>query len=589
MSEQITAMLDRDGVRQTVQIIKEQQGFDGMTGQPLYVYKVADGFDAMTGQPVFRNVEHFEYDAMTGQPVYRISQAAPVQQSAPAYNANPAYAQQNAGYAQPNAGYTQQPAGYGSTPVQRFNPNTSGSGAGGFMASLKAMKLGPALIGIGAVALIAVIVVVGYSTGLFMSKRDKLARAIIKTVEDSTVGEMAINASKLAMSNKMTAEVNATGSVEGYGGSAKLILAQDKKAGKIYANAKVDVSGVTSQEASFYFDDSTIQAAVPTVLDDVYYYDFTKKNDEGFIAQAVTQYSRGSIEDVNKLLQAVSDMYKASSKYNDKLKSNLRKAYKKVEVEEIDPEKFTVDDKERKCTGYRMKIKQENVSDALKAISEADKSAFGDSRKALMEAIASLSGETDILYQEEMMFGDQMAYQIMDGMNEIDIDFFLYDGKLAAVKVLDGYNPVGLIEFKGGDKRCSNITVSEYRSSGEIRLDGSFVSHMDGKKEIASILDDRGNMVMSYTYDTKSGDFVLGVPGLGDFTGNLIVKDDKIKYSASSSGMVSAQISVDIKDSASISKLSGNRVDLGEMRQADLYGIAAKFMQIIPGFGGLGF
>ena len=190
-------------------------------------------------------------------------------------------------------------------------------------------KFLPLIYGVGGALMVLLIVLICISNGLFLSNRYKVLRATYQTIEDSTFGEMALNAGELFSSNALTTTVSAQGSVYGYGGSVNATVAQNRKKGKISANADLNVSNMFSQQMNFYFDDSSIQASLPDINDEVYVYNY-KKAGKGALADLVRDNTYGSIEDVNTALICINNMYKSSGKYGNKLKSKLLSAYKNV-------------------------------------------------------------------------------------------------------------------------------------------------------------------------------------------------------------------------------------------------------------------
>ena len=525
MSDVLNGLLEQDGYREDKEIIREQNGFDPMTGEPVYSYHAANGFDGMTGEPLYVNVEQAGYDTMTGQPVFKIKSEPPFPRTSG-----------------------------GVTRVSLAEPDNSNR----------------KVIVIAAIAAVAVaaIIAAGFLSGLFLSSRDKVAKAAYKTIEDSTFGKMMIDAASLLSSSELTTSANADVSVYGYSGSAEATIAQNSRKGELYINAGADISDMFEQHANFYYDDSSIQLSLPDINDEVYVYRYTADN-SGAIADLIREASDGSIEDLNTVLKSANDIFKSNDAYKRNLKKELRKAYKKVKVSGISSEQFEVDGKSRKCKGYRMHVSEENIAEFARALTKASKDAYGNEMEQMMSALAALTGEDDFLEMyDKAEDGEELAEMISDGAESFDIDFFLYGGKLAAIRASDDYDEL-IIEFHGGDRRCSNMDLTTKRKSSDRSETISIESSISGGKEKGKLYYNDTN-VGSYDYDMKSGDFHAEVLNVGNTKGVLLVDKNNLRFETDITGSVSADIVLNIQNKARFAELDGDRVDVGAMTESEM-------------------
>ncbi|MCR5266961.1 MAG: hypothetical protein K6E16_00395 [Lachnospiraceae bacterium] len=533
MGEVFRALVEQNGSREEKEIIREQTGFDGMTGQPVYSYRIANGFDGMTGQPLYVNVEQFEFDGMTGQPVYRIKGQSVFRKEALKQSALS-------------------------------------------LSSFDWKKYLPFFCIGGGVLVLAIILIVLIANGVFLSKRDKVALATYKTLNESTFGEMLLNYETLMESNQLTTTANVEGSVYGYGGEVNATIAKDSKAGKLSVNADVDMSGVLSQELNFYFDDSSVQLALPEINDEVYCYRYTSDND-GAVADLVYDYTEGSIDDVNTILQCANSMFKSNGDLLKKYKSKFKKAYKNIEVESIDSEEFEIDGKDRNCKGYEMHITAENVEDFVNAWSDTTTEVCGDDVEEILYAVASLIGDDDIVEEyKKMQDSSEMTRMISSEMDDIDLDFYLYGGKLAAI-VFEYDNDVVSIEFNGGDTRCSNMTLTSSSKGNSYKDTIRIESSRNSGKEKGKIYFGKDEAA-SYSYDLKKGNFKVDVDGFS-LDGVLLVKSNSLKFQTNITGFAYADIKLSMENDARISEPKGDKVDIGNIDEDELENTAYRLFR----------
>lgn len=559
MSETMKSKVMINGEARELELFQRQNGFDPMTGQPVMEIVCRTGFDPMTGQPVYVPVKQNGFDPMTGQPVY-VAASAPAPAPTPAPQpAAPAPAPQ------PEAPQAAAPApAPQAAPAMNMNMQQPApqkpAGKKNFL---------PLIIIGGAVILTAAIVIIGLLSGAFLSKRDKVALATLKTLQDSTIGSTLIDSSNVLSSDQLTASVDGSANAMGANADFDVNLAMNLKKSLLDYNVYVDLANLIELNGELYFDDSMVALALPDATDEVYFYDYTKEN-EGYLTDAVESLSSGDISDVDTLLSSVSVFLKKMPSCEKSIEKAFKKAYKNVDVVSIGKETFEVDGKDRKCAGYEMTITGENMADMVYAYTDALQKVYGDTISDSFEAIDSLTGQK----MSKFEFDDPDTYDDIlrefDTMEDVVIDFYIYGGKLAALVTEDKDQTI-VIEFLGGDTRCSNILVSVDDNEA-----CSIESSLDGGVEEGSIYVS-DNEVLSYEYDKKSGEYSVSVMGMNDFDG--IFKVDKHSIDASADvdiQGVSASFNAYITDSARISEPKGGYVDLGDADEEDLEDIFSE-------------
>lgn len=533
MSETFKAVVTINGMSKEMDVIKKQNGFDPMTGQPVMEFVCQNGFDPMTGQPVYIPLVQDGFDGMTGQACYKAAG-----NSAPTPSPMPA----QAGSAQAGS-------------AQTVNAQAAGI-----------KKFLPLIIGGGALIVAAVIIIIGITSGAFLSKRNKVALAAYKTINDSTFGKTLIDSAKLYDSNELSTNVKCGATVEGYNVDFDVTSAFNRNKSQISVDGSVAVGGVLDQSVKFYFDDSMVAAALPDVSKSVYFYNYKDDND-GYFADLIDTSTKGDISDVNTIISGLSTIMKKSSKTEKAVTKAITKAYKHVNVTSIDKEEFEIDEKDRKCKGYEMTITGDNIAEFITASSQATASVNGETLAEIFESLANLTGMDFSDYD----ISDADTYEDMadlfSNMDDIVIDFYIYGGKLAAIET--EYEGAKLyVEFRGGDNRCSNM-VFGIKSQGmneSIKLK----SKMDGKNEEGSIIYNKSS-VASYEYNPKTGKFKIDIMGLGGFDGIFKVSGSELSFSTDVNvGIAAADIEMVTSKKAKISKPKGNYEDLGNADEDDL-------------------
>lgn len=545
MSDSIVAKVYINGELCEKEVIKKQNGFDAETGEPVYEYLCQDGFDGETGQPVYRALTPDGFDGETGQPIYK------------------------------EAGNNDAPA---------ITPSPASAPA--FEKKAKSFKdFLPLIIGGAALITVVIIVIAGLLSGAFLSKRNKVALAAYKTAKDSTIGEVLLKGSGIYGSDKKTVSIDGDISAFGYSADVEATIAENCKKGLFGINAKADVAGVLDQSANLYFDDSMIAVSLPDISRDVYSYNYKNEGD-GFIADLIDESTKGDISDVNSVLKCLSDIMKKTSAGNRAVKKAVMKAYKQVDVTSQGRDEFEVDGKDRNCKCYEMTITGDNIVFLLSELSDASTSVYGEIIEDALENIANLTGEdlSDFDINDEDTF-EELADEFSD-MDDIVIDFYIYGGKLAAVETeIDRAKLT--VEFRGGDKRCSNIvfTFKEGNSKESIKLK----SEMNGNTEEGAIYYDKTS-IASYEYNTKTGRYNISVPSEGSVQGVFKVSGHEIKTTNEiNSSRLSGKINVSITDKARISKPKGSYFDIGDADEDELEEIVDELMgEIREAMGGYG-
>lgn len=521
------------------QLFSRQAGFDPNTGQPVIELLVQMGFDGSTGAPKYEVVVQNGFNGETGRPVY-VLKTAPV--NMPFMSATPK---------------KQNTAGMGSFGNKTKSP----------------FNLKTILIAAGSVIAVGIVVLILFLTGVFMSPMQKVLLASYNTLQEDTFGNVLLNMMSLSGSDDVTVDykinVDSDGTNVKLSGNGSVDL--DKK--QLSVGTEVSAAGV-NQSVQVYYDDSVILLNAPDLVDDVFKYDYTKKNN-GYIADMISQNTEGSIEDVNIILSSFWKIYDKRDKLNSEITSRLKDAADDLTFEKTDSKKFEVDGKDRKCKGYRMVITGRDVKAFMDCYSEANKDVYGDDYDEILRAVGRLTGEdiSDISM-------DDLDYGIPN-MDEVELYFYIYKNRLAAVEVeVDGEKVS--IRFEGGDTRTSRIVIS---ADGEKLIKESSIE--DSVEEGTIEVEDE--VVLKYSYDIKSGEMKLSPQGEDPVKFTVFAekgKEARLEYAGEVGWDSWLDLMLTISKGSRISKPEGETVDLGELSEDDIMGYV---MDVISNVGNLDF
>lgn len=551
MNEAGKILLKSNGNISEVMSYTQQNGFDPMTGQPKMITFVQNGFNPMTGQPVYCPVVSDGFEPMTGQPIYSIKQ-----QNAPSSPSNGSVNPQQ--ISQNTAPVTSQVQ----KPVKPARNNS------------KAKIIIPIVIGV--VALIAVIVGTLIYTEAFISPQKKILLATYRTVSNDSIGKNIINAADVLSSGEFTTSFDCDFSYGSDSISINGTNAFDLDAAKTYTEGQFEFRGF-SQSIQLSTDDEKIRLALPDLLGDVYEYDFTKKNTDGFLADCIESETEGSIEDVNRTLLFAAEYLKNTSKFQKVFKKNLIKALDEFEVESISKDSFTIDGKDRKCKGYQVYLTADGFDAILDAYADASDEVYSDSLSSLAKSVGNLLGEDIDLSFDNIQ---QNLKGELDFLEDVDIEVYLYKKELAAIRLSENGN-VLTFEFQGGDTRTSNILITV--KQGDSRFKIVKKSSIKGSVESGYIKIDGEEL--EYSYNTKSGSFEidggLDIPNISFNT-----KGDTISFEIKDPGYfgLSYKLKATISQGAKNSAIKGRAIDIGDLSERECESIVRD---IVGQFGDL--
>lgn len=391
-----------------------------------------------------------------------------------------------------------------------------------------------------AAALLAVIIFVAAIGSLLQGPRGKVLKATAATMKDAP--KLATDLA--AISGMLSGEHYTAGfELEGEDAAVRTEFRNAGNEKQLYFNADVDDYGALEILCGVH--SGKLKLAL-SELDYVFFYD-PKGDNDGILCE---QVRKKTLEEFNRFLEGTASGKVSAKTLREDLAAAWVKELKELEFKEVKARDFEVNKKDRECKGYRIRITEDNIVNILEYV-----------------------GEKTEEYQDVL---DELCDEIKDEDFDLDITFYIYKGKLAAV-VFDVDDEKIFVEFQGGDYRMQNILLrNEYRGreSGEITVSTTVKG---GKETIEIEGDGRGEMTV--VYDTKSGELTLEYDdGREDFLLSGIYRRSKSEVSFvleeleadGHSLMDDIGLTMYVRKKADIKPYKGEEFDLGSAEEEDL-------------------
>lgn len=527
--------------------------FDPMTGKPVSEPEMK--FDPMTGEPIEQGVVSEETKApeeIKAPEETKVPEEikAPEEVETPTETAQGA----NVSTAEPEMNFdpmTGRPIGQGTEqkePEMNFDPMTGRPIGQEPIAGKKFTKKTGILIG-GAVAVIAIVVVAGITSGAFLSKGNKILKATKNTLEDTPRFVQDINVSDILCSNEYTIGVKADVEGDGVEGEVRS-KGMDKQ-----VSAIVSMSGMSDIEFLAELDDKQISASIPMLTDDILVYNYKEEKD-GYIVDILGE---NGVEELDSALSEATSK-KDQDEFAKKILSVIYKEYKSLDIRNAEKEEFEIDGKDRKCKGYEFTITEDNVLNILEGIEDAYDEYYEDAE--------------DVFDVDMDDVFDEIRAEARN-MDDVDVRVYVYKNKLAAIAMeMDG-DELQLL-FKGGDTRMQNMELVAISGRDEyslMELDGK----TKGSKEIYELSGDDSDLTMTFEYDYKSGDFsfeyedywdelYVGGNVQSNRSGVVVTVDELEEYGE----YLDMELEVSISKGAKFEKLKGDTLDIGNASESEL-------------------
>ena len=493
-------------------------------------------FDPMTGEPIEeKEGSSLQFDPMTGEPIGQTITPEP---------------EQNIGGFDPMTG---EPIGQTSAPNQNmggFNPMTGEPivSQEAQTSSGKKNKF-PVVIGVvAAIAVAAVLICVVISSGLFAGKAGKVTVAIKNTFKKTPHFVEVLEPLNILGKDKYT--ISASGEIDSIKMNGEVRISNKEK----QVSIKLDYDDYPSLEVLGSLDSKAVKVEIPVLSKNVFVYNYKGKN-TGYLMDAL---SEDDVDIMNALLENVADGNAVTEKTYKDLQKVLKKEIKALKFTSAEKEEYTVNDKDVTCKGYTATITADNVISVVNGLEDV----IND----------NLVSEFDT---DELAEAFEDIRESAEYMEDIEVTFYIYKNKLAAVKMdSEEMNDEVELCFEGGDYRMQNMTLKT--GSYKIQLKGED----SGSKEEFTLKTRHGNKSqelgsLEYNYENGKFSFELddvSVSGKLTKAGSSVTL--KINEINSYYKNLSPDVQITFSEGAKMQKFSGKEFDLGNADEDDFMDLA---------------
>lgn len=351
-------------------------------------------------------------------------------------------------------------------------------------------------------------------------------------------------------------------------GSIFAEVAYDEAAKKAMLDMGVGYGGSDIVSGQLYIDEKQLAVAVPELLDEVFYVEFDNiiKN---FKKSALAEMIGMSDEDFEIIDEAFKALEKAGKdadademlKFFLGFNDEIKEFKDKIEVEEIDAEKFEINGKERKCNGYEVVITKKSIANLIEAaidyyLLSADAKDFYENIAGQVEE-AGGSVDMDSLYDTIEIIEenkDDVLDMVKECISDIEAEMYIYEGEIvsldASVKITDPTGSFGVDSFKvgialectGGDYsvydnyqlavKVMNITLIKLEKESETKGDD-----YSAEWTVSSAALEDTTIGCSFAMDKKKG----------DFEASAVFNGGEMKMSASAEGNIKIEKKKSVK------------------------------------------
>ena len=489
--------------------------------------------EPVMAEPVAANQEFLGYDPMTGQPIY-----GQPQQTAQPTGFDPMTGQPIYGQPQQAAPAPQEKK-KGKVPVIILSV-------------------------IAGVVVLALLAVVGVKSGLFLSKGNKVAIATANTLSETPQlikdlsPIMAVTSGTFALTGNFEMDDVA---VEG-------TVSVDKT--EVSAHGYASIDDFPEIDFAAEVTPKGIKAQSKVISDLVFVYNTADDKEDSFIAEMAGE---DSLEMLDDALTALGEATEPTD-FSKELTQLIVAEYGELEFEKAKEKEFEVNGKDVKCKGYTVEVTEDNIMNIVDGMEDILDETYGD---ILKEAGVSAKDITR-----------EIEYEI-EGMDDIELTFYLYKSKLAAV-IAEVDRSKLEIEFQGGDYRMQNVVVSADRMDiMEIKGETE-----DSVETLELLVWDEE--VFTYEYDTKSGDLVVELDeGFYEVEANIQAKGNSVtvtlqdfytedSYVGEMMNLADINCSVTFTDGAKKASFSGEEFNVGTADEDDFYDLIEELEDILEDF-----
>lgn len=253
-------------------------------------------------------------------------------------------------------------------------------------------------------------------------------------------------------------------------------------------------------------DDEQLCASIPMLTDNLLVYNYKEEKD-GYIVDLLGADGVASIDAALRELTSKEEQNRAAQE----ILSVIYDEYKTLDIKKAEKEEFIVDGSARKCNGYEFTVTEDELLQVMDGVKEVYDAYYGGAADAL-----------------KLKLGDDFS-QLRDracSMGDINVKVYVYQNKLAAVVTeAENSDTAFRLLFKGGEYRMQNLEL--------------LAEDLDGEHSILELTGKAAGEEGGYEFLIDNGEHDI----------NLVIS---------------------ISGEVQFEKMSGDRIDVGNMSEADL-------------------
>lgn len=286
-----------------------------------------------------------------------------------------------------------------------------------------------------------------------------------------------------------------------------------------------------------YLDDSEIRIAIPDLLDYVFIIDRETLPEDIQHLVEMGVLDEETVEQLIALNAGEASIGVFSSEFEEEVNSRTLEAwdgfYEKAKVEKLKEEKeLEVNGQARKCKGYQMVMTYSDIADFLETV--IDLYLENPEFKAYLDSSLMAQGYGESEVEEgyramEEAIDEFLADFRADGEKTVNIDFYLYEGRIAQVSA-EGDGAGFEWDVKGGNFPLENTVLTIGDGNEEIGFAREGSSEGGEHRAKYSISAEDEEYEFAVLYGRETGDFSFEVLAEGNslmlFEGSLEKADD---------------------------------------------------------------
>lgn len=275
---------------------------------------------------------------------------------------------------------------------------------------------------------------------------------------------------------------------------------------QLQAGGTISLFGRENLDFLANLDDEQLCASIPMLTDDLLVYNYKEEKD-GYIVDLLGADGVASIDAALRELTSKEEQNRAAQE----ILSVIYDEYKTLDIKKAEKEELIVDGSVRKCNGYEFTVTEDELLQVMDGVKEVYDAYNG--------------GAADTL---KLKLGDDFS-QLRDracSMGDINVKVYVYQNKLAAVVAeAENSDTAFHLLFKGGEYRMQNLEL--------------LAEDLEGEHSILELTGKAAGEEGGYEFLIDNGEHDI----------NLVIS---------------------ISGEVQFEKMSGDRIDVGNMSEADL-------------------